>query len=136
MLSTQAVRDRTGDRTSFRAGSLGCHDYYTTSVHVPKCVPLRSVAMFGRARLHAVESYHAFLHGAANSHFKNRSSFFIILKSVRRVLTPSTRNYALYARDNDEKYGRPLTCDAPWANRPTLPSMSGSITLVHTRKVS
>jgi hypothetical protein len=50
--------------------------------------------MFGCARLHAVESYtlesyHGFLHGAANSHFKNRSSFFIILKSVRRVLAPS-----------------------------------------------
>jgi hypothetical protein len=51
------------------------------------------------ARLHAVESYHAFLHGAANSlaHFKNSSVIFNIL------------NYALYARDNDEKDGRPRT---------------------------
>jgi hypothetical protein len=55
--------------------------------------------------------YHAFLHGAANSHFKNRSSFFIILKSVHRVLNPSPQNYALYAHDNDKKDGRrrPLT---------------------------
>jgi hypothetical protein len=54
---TQAVRGRTGDRTSFRAGtgSLGHHDHIT-SVHVLKCVPRQSVAMFGRARLHAVEN--------------------------------------------------------------------------------
>jgi hypothetical protein len=50
---------------------------------------MRSVAMFGRARLHDVGSSHAFLHGAVNSHFNNISSFFYILKSVRRVLTPS-----------------------------------------------
>jgi hypothetical protein len=102
----QAVRGRTGDRTSFRAGSFGRHDH-TTSVRVP----LRSVAMFGRARLHAVESYHAFLHGAANSHFKNRSSFFIALKSVRRVLIPFPRNYALYAHHKVIKDGRPLRYD-------------------------
>jgi hypothetical protein len=30
------------------------------------------------------------------------------LKSICRVLTPSPQNYALYARDNDEKDGRPL----------------------------
>jgi hypothetical protein len=64
-----------------------------------------SVECCNVARLDAVESYHTFLHGAANSHFKNRPSFFIILKSVRRVL----RNYALCARDNDEKDGRPLS---------------------------
>jgi hypothetical protein len=80
-----------------------------TSVHVLKCIPLQSVAMFDRARLHAVESYHIFLHGAANSRFKHRSSFFIILKSVCRVLAHSPLNYVLYARDNDEKDGRPLS---------------------------
>jgi hypothetical protein len=95
---TQAVRGRTGDRTSFRAGSLRRNDH-TTSVHV-LCRMLQCLAS---ARLHAVENYHTFLHGAANSHFKNRSLFFIFQKAYA-----SPRNYTLYARDNDEKDGQPL----------------------------
>jgi hypothetical protein len=46
-----------------------------------------------------VESYHAFLHGADNSHLKIDCHFLYSKNS-----TP----YALYGRDNDEKDGRPL----------------------------
>jgi hypothetical protein len=48
-MPTQAARGRTGDRTSFKAGRFGRHDHTTAvHVHVLKCIPLRSVAMFGK----------------------------------------------------------------------------------------
>jgi hypothetical protein len=73
-----------------------------------KCISLRRVAMFGKCETSRCGSYHAFLHGAADSHFKNRSSFFYNFKKRTPCLTPSPPNYALYARDNGEKDGRPL----------------------------
>jgi hypothetical protein len=78
-------------QTSFRAGSPGCHDH-TTSVQCTKMrnVPLRSVAMFSKCdTTRCGEPPHIF---AWSRRFTlDRSAFFLILKSVRRVLTPSPK---------------------------------------------
>jgi hypothetical protein len=93
----QVVKGRTGDRTSFRAGSLGRHDH-TISVHAPKCVPLPSVAMFGKCETTRCGEL-------ATMHFHTSKIYRHFLYSKKR--TPGL-NYALYARDNDEKGRRPL----------------------------
>jgi hypothetical protein len=99
---TQVVRGRTGDRTSSELVVSGTMNILHP-VHVLKCVPLRSVAMFGKCETtRCGELPRIFAWSYTNSHFKNRLSFFILKKAWV---------YALYARDNDEKDGRPIKAD-------------------------
>jgi hypothetical protein len=83
---TQAVRGRTGDRTSFRAGSLGRHDH-TTSVHVLKCVPLQSVAMFGKCETTDCGELPRIFAWSCQFTLQKLIVIFYILKSARQVLT-------------------------------------------------
>jgi hypothetical protein len=110
---TQAVRDRTGDRTSFRAGTLGRHDHTTSSVHVLKCVPLRSVEMFGKCETTRCGELprHAFFACPVELpiHTSKIDRHFLYSKRRTPGLTPSPETtLCTLLPDNDEKDGRPL----------------------------